>query len=79
MARGTDRTDSSAVVEDIGLELRQVRVMSGWEVDALGHPPSTRPEQKNNRRLQLRKRTLKYGTWNTQGSKNKSEEIIKEI
>ena len=31
------------------------------------------------RRLKLRNRTLKYGTWNVQGCRNKMEEIIREI
>jgi hypothetical protein len=42
--------------------------------------PNTRPRKWDaDRRLELRKRNLKFGTWNVQGCRNKMEEIIREI
>jgi hypothetical protein len=42
--------------------------------------PNTKPRKSDGgRRLKLRNRTLKLGTWNVQGCRNKMEEIIREI
>ena len=42
--------------------------------------PNTKPRKSDrDRRLKLRNRTLKFGTWNVQGCRNKMEEIIREI
>jgi len=42
--------------------------------------PNTKPRKADrDRRPKLRKRTLKFGTWNVQGCRNKMEEIIREI
>jgi len=42
--------------------------------------PNTKSQKTDrDRRLKLRKRTLKFGTWNVQGHRNKMEEIIREI
>ena len=42
--------------------------------------PYTRPRKsEGDRRLKLRNRTLKFGTWNVQGCRNKMREIVREI
>ena len=42
--------------------------------------PNDKPRNSDrDRRLKLRNRTLKFGTWNDQGCGNKMEEIIREI
>ena len=42
--------------------------------------PNIKPQKSDvGRRLKLRNRTLKFGTWNVQGCRNKMEEIIREI
>jgi exonuclease III len=42
--------------------------------------PNTKPRKVDgDRRPKLRKKTLKFGTWNAQGCKNKMKEIIREV
>jgi len=42
--------------------------------------PNTKPRKADrDRRPKLRNRTLKFGTWNVRGCRNKMEEIIREI
>jgi hypothetical protein len=40
--------------------------------------PNTKPWKSDGDRLKLRNRTLKYGTWNVRGCRNKMEGIIRE-
>jgi hypothetical protein len=42
--------------------------------------PNTKPRKSDgDKRLKIRNKSLKFGTWNVRGCRNKMEEIVREI